>query len=205
MNRKELSKVIILGDSAYIFFSFRVGKTSLLNSYSFHDPKLRRSKVHPILQSHSRGRFHVKRGHSRWKSHQPRGKFAIMEKDLGHCRPVKVPNHGQRFLPRRWLLRPGLRHHQQKRTLFFQSKVIQQHLVMDKVVLEPGCPPATRQVPIHPCGQQDRQDRWAIGWRGVSQRVPRQKPKDQAPYDQCQEQRWCERGFWCDCVGVGRE
>jgi Ras-related protein Rab-7A len=33
MSKKKLSKVIILGDSAYKSREYRVGKTSLLNSY----------------------------------------------------------------------------------------------------------------------------------------------------------------------------
>ena len=75
MSKKKLSKVIILGDSAY--------NSSYLASEKPHClmrtlplTQLCRSKISPIIQSHSWSRFHGKISRCRWQSHQSRSKLS---------------------------------------------------------------------------------------------------------------------------------
>lgn len=71
MSKKKLSKVIILGDSAY--------HSSYLESERPHSSmrtppptQLCRSEISPIIQSNSRSRLHGKISRCGWQSNQPR-------------------------------------------------------------------------------------------------------------------------------------
>ena len=72
MSKKKLSKVIILGDSAYLVaYSESAKRPSSTRTPA--PTQLRRSEISTILQGHRRGRFHGEGGRSRREGHQPRG------------------------------------------------------------------------------------------------------------------------------------
>lgn len=73
-----MSKVIILGDSAYLS-SHQASERLPSSTRTLLSIKLRRSEISPILQGHSRRRFHVEISNRRWQSHQSRSNTLIIK------------------------------------------------------------------------------------------------------------------------------
>ena len=76
MSKKKLSKVIILGDSAYLIphsASARPPSSTRMPPLT----QLRRSKIPAIIQGHRRCWLHGERGHRGREGNQPRGENAI--------------------------------------------------------------------------------------------------------------------------------
>ena len=71
MSKKKLSKVIILGDSAYLSCYLVSERLPSLTRTS-PATQLCRSEISTILQGHSRSGLHGEGSHRRRKSHQPR-------------------------------------------------------------------------------------------------------------------------------------
>ena len=76
MSKKKLSKVIILGDSAYIP-PHSASARPLSSTRMPLLTQLRRSKIPAIIQGHRRCWFHGEGSHRWWKGHQFRGENTI--------------------------------------------------------------------------------------------------------------------------------